>query len=313
MCASGLPTPLHSTSCSSFFQDLDFISRLILRFWIMDQLLQQTPSSHHCFLTYLVQWFFTRGMRFLQSSQQKPPFQASFLALPGSDSLAALYSRRSDTELLQPQLRVWLSNEKPAFFFSFSRRPTLLQHTHVLSWSIRCYKFHWNTDSTAMFLHEPGESFLAKTPQDGTDGEIGPSPEGVPRFNLEASERTWGGHRHSGLQATDKKRQSPPGQPGTLQKHEILPNLPGFPLSYAQKLNISIAKYSRPRRQSDYSSALTGSHQRLGPLGSLFSKLTAGLEEAWHQHLKLKAAVHFWLKLNVNLTNSLLVCTLSLW
>lgn len=50
-----------------------------------------------------------------------------------------------------------------------------------------------------------------------------------------------------------KKRQSPPGQPGTLQKHEILPILPGFPLSYAQKLNISIAKYSRPRRQSDYS------------------------------------------------------------
>ena len=114
MCASGLPTPLHSTSCSSSFQDLDFISRLILRFWIMYQLLQQTPSNHRCFLTYLVQWFFTRGMRFLQSSQQKPPFQASFLTLPGSDSLAALYSRRSDTELLQPQLRVWLSNEKPA-------------------------------------------------------------------------------------------------------------------------------------------------------------------------------------------------------
>lgn len=104
-----------------------------------------------------------------------------------------------------------------------------------------------------MFLHELGESFLAKTLQDGTDGEMGPSPEGVPWFNLEASERKRGGHRHSGLQATDKKRQSPPGQPGTLQKHEILPILPGFPLSYAQKLNISIAKYSRPRRQSDYS------------------------------------------------------------
>lgn len=164
-----------------------------------------------------------------------------------------------------------------------------------------------------MFPLEPEESFLAKTLQDSTDGEMGPSPEGVPRFNLKASGRTRGGHRHPGLQATDKKRQSPPGQAGTLQKLEILPILPGFPLSYAQKLNISIAKYSRPRRQHDYSSALTGSHQRLRPLASLFSKLTAGPEEAWHQHLKLKAAVHFWLKLNVNLTNSLLVCTLSLW
>lgn len=119
MCASGLPTPLHSMSCSRSFQDLDSISRLIVRFWITYQLLQQAPSSHHCFLTYLIQWFFTRGRRHLQSSQQGPPFQASFLTLPGSDSLAALYSRRSDTELLQPQLRVWLSNEKPAFFFLF--------------------------------------------------------------------------------------------------------------------------------------------------------------------------------------------------
>lgn len=27
-----------------------------------------------------------------------------------------------------------------------------------------------------MFLHKPGEFFSAKTPQDGTDGEIKPSP-----------------------------------------------------------------------------------------------------------------------------------------
>lgn len=131
-----------------------------------------------------------------------------------------------------------------------------------------------------MFLHKPTESCLAKTPQDGTDGEMGPSPEGVPQFNLEASGRTQGDHRQPGLQATDKKRQFPPGQPGTLQKHEILPILPGFPLSYAQMLNTSITKYSHPRRQRDYSSALTRSHQRLAPLGSLFSKLIAGPEEA---------------------------------
>lgn len=146
MCASALPTPLHSTSCSSSFQDLDFISRLILRFWIMYQLLQQTPSSHHCFSTYLVQWLFTSGMRFLPSSQQGPPFQASFLTLPGSDSLAALYSRRSDTELLQLQLRVWLSNEKPAFFFPFFKEANSFA-THIcLKLIHQMLQFHWNTD-----------------------------------------------------------------------------------------------------------------------------------------------------------------------
>lgn len=52
-----------------------------------------------------------------------------------------------------------------------------------------------------MFLHKPGELFSAKTPQDGTDGEIKPSPEGVLQLNLEVSGRSLGGGRRPGLLA----------------------------------------------------------------------------------------------------------------
>ena len=48
-------------------------------------------------------------------------------------------------------------------------------------------------------------------------------------------------------------------------------------------------------------------------LGVLFSKLTAGLEEAWHHDLKLKAAVCFWLEFSINLTNGLPARALSLF
>lgn len=95
-----------------------------------------------------------------------------------------------------------------------------------LSESIKCYKFHLNTDYTNKFLYKPGKGFLAKTPQDVTDGEIKPAPTRSPAVkpgglwkNIRRQQEAWA--------PSPQIRKS--GQPGTLQKHEILQFSQYFP------------------------------------------------------------------------------------
>lgn len=143
------PTPLHSASCSRSFQDLDSTSWLILRFWILYQLLPRPTSKHHLFnsslfWTYLVQWFLTsqrnkvptefRAMAYLPRIVSDPPW----VRLP-SCPLHQEAQHRTSSASAEGMTQHWNT-----CLFSFPRRPTLLQHTRVLSWSIKCYKFHWN-------------------------------------------------------------------------------------------------------------------------------------------------------------------------